>query len=140
MFRKALGAFALLALFLVVFAAPAGAARDGSSRDDRRISISGGVVVASDEVVNGPVVSVDGPVTINGTVNDDVYVGDGRLVIRGKVTGNVLVVHGDVLITGRVGDNVVALDGRITTRDGAQVNGDVRSRKTPNVAPGTVQW
>jgi len=138
MHRKALGAFALIAVVLAIFAAPAGAARDGSTGNDRRISISGGIVVASGEVVNGPVVSVDGPVTINGTVNDDVYVGDGRLIIRGKVTGNVLVVHGDVLITGRVGDNVVALDGRITTRDGAHVKGDVLSRKTPNVAPGTV--
>ena len=121
-----------------MFAAPAGAARGGSEGNDRRISVSGGVVVAADEVVNGPVVSVDGPVTINGTVNDDVYVGDGRLVIRGRSPANVLVVHGDVLITGRVGDDVVALDGRITTRDGAQVNGDVRSRKAPDVAPGTV--
>ena len=89
--------------------------------------------------MNGPVVSVDGPATINGTVNDDVYVGDGRLVIRGHVTGDVLVVHGDVLITGRVGGDVVALDGRVTTRDGARVNGDVKSRKTPDVAPGTVR-
>jgi hypothetical protein len=78
-------------------------------------------------------------VTIDGTVNDDVYVGDGRVVIRGEVTGNVLVVHGDVLITGRVGDNVIALDGRVTTRDGAQVDGDVRSREEPDVAPGTVR-
>jgi cytoskeletal protein CcmA (bactofilin family) len=138
MHRTALGAFALIAIVLAIFAAPAGAARNGSTGNDRRISISGGIVVASGEVVNGPVVSVDGPVTINGTVNDDVYVGDGRLIIRGKVTGNVLVVHGDVLITGRVGDNVVALDGRITTRDGAHVKGDVISRKAPNVAPGTV--
>jgi cytoskeletal protein CcmA (bactofilin family) len=138
MHRRALGAFALIAIVFAVFAAPAGAARDGSSRGDRRISITGGIVVASGDVVNGPVVSVDGPVTINGTVNDDVYVGDGRLIIRGKVSGNVLVVHGDVLITGRVGDNVVALDGRITTRDGAHVSGDVMSRKAPNVAPGTV--
>ena len=76
---------------------------------------------------------------INGTVNDDVFVGDGRLVIRGEVTGDVLVVHGDVLITGRVDGDVVALDGRITTRDGAQVNGDVKSRQEPDVAPGTVR-
>ena len=138
MHRKALGAFALIAIVVATFAAPAGAAGRGSAGDDQRISISGGIVVASGEVVNGPVVSVDGSVTINGTVNDDVYVGDGHLIIRGKVTGNVLVVHGDVLITGRVGDNVVALDGRITTRDGAHVNGDVMSRKAPNVAPGTV--
>jgi cytoskeletal protein CcmA (bactofilin family) len=134
-----LAGFALILVVFAVFAAPAGAARDGSLRNDRRISISGGVVVTSDEVINGPVVSVDGPATINGTVNDDVYVGDGRLVIRGQVTGDVLVVRGDILITGRVGGDVVALTGRVTTRDGAQVNGDVKSRREPDVAAGTVR-
>jgi hypothetical protein len=82
---------------------------------------------------------VDGPAIIDGTVDDDVYVGNGRLVIRGEVTGDVLVVHGDVVISGRVGGDVIALDGRITTRDGAQVNGDVKSREEPNVAAGTVR-
>jgi hypothetical protein len=97
------------------------------------------VVVAEDEVINGPVVSIDGPAFIDGTVDDDVYVGNGRLDIRGEVTGDVLVVHGNVLISGRVGGDVIALDGRITTRDGARVNGDVKSRDEPNVAPGTVR-
>src|SRR5215212_1206305 len=132
MHYRLVGAFAL-ATFVVVgaFAAPAGAARDGSSRDDRRISVRG-------EVVNGPVLSADGPVTVDGTVDGRIFVADGRVTIRGRVTGSVLVVHGDVVITGRVGDDVVALDGRITTRDGARVNGDVKSRKQPDVAPGTV--
>ena len=138
MLRRVLGTFALIAVVFAVSAAPADAARDGSSRDNRRISITGGVVVATDEVVNGPVVSFDGPVTVNGTVNGRIFVADGRVTIRGRVTGSVLVVHGDVLITGRVGDDVVALDGRITTRDGARVTGDVKSRKQPDVAPGTV--
>jgi cytoskeletal protein CcmA (bactofilin family) len=138
MLRRGFGAFALVALAFVMVAAPAGAARDGSARGDRRISIEGGVVVASDEVVNGPVVSADGPVTVDGTVNGRIWVGDGRVTIRGRVSGSVLVVHGDVVITGRVGDDVVALDGRITTRAGAHVNGDVKSRQQPDVAPGTV--
>ena len=60
-------------------------------------------MVAEGEVINGPVVSIDGPVVIDGTVDDDVYVGNGRLDIRGEVTGDVLVVHGNVLISGRVG-------------------------------------
>jgi hypothetical protein len=137
MHRKLLAAVGLAAVVLAAFASPAGAATNGPLRDDRRINISGGVVVAAGEVVNGPVVSVDGPAIINGTVND-VYVGNGRLDIGGQVSGDVLVVHGDVVITGRVGGDVVALDGRITTSVGARVNGDVTSRKAPNVAPGTV--
>jgi cytoskeletal protein CcmA (bactofilin family)/nitrate reductase NapE component len=136
--RHLLTVSALATIMLIAVASPASAARAGSARDDRRISVSGGVVVAQGEVVNGPVVSIDGPATIDGTA-DDVYVGSGRVVIRGRVTGDVFVLHGDVLITGRVGSDVVALDGRITVRDGARVSGDVRSREQPNVAPGTVR-
>jgi hypothetical protein len=138
MLRRTLGAVALVAVVFGATAAPAYAGRDGSSRDDRRISISGGVVVAADEVVDGPVVSFDGSVTVDGKVDGNNFVADGRVVVRGRVTGGILVVHGDVLITGNVGDDVVALDGRITTRDGARVDGDVRSRKEPDTAPGTV--
>lgn len=139
MHRKLLAGFALAVVVFATSASPAGAAATPSPRTDRRISISGGVVVASGDVVNGPVVSVDGPATINGTVKDDVFVGDGRLVIHGRVTGDVLVVSGDVLITGRVDGDVVALRGRVTTREGARVQGDVKSRRTPDVAPGTVR-
>src|SRR4051794_21300272 len=74
MHRKLLACCAVAVVVCAVVAAPAGAASDGSLRNDRRISISGGVTIASGEVVDGPVVSVDGPVTINGTVKDDVYV------------------------------------------------------------------
>ena len=139
MHRKLLAALALTAFMLVAFAGPAGAGRSGETRGDRRISVTGGVVVATGEAVDGEVVSFDGPVTINGTVDGDVFVGDGNLTIRGEVTGDVLVVHGDALITGRLDGDIVALDGRITTRDGAEVNGSVKSREAPDVAPGTVQ-
>jgi cytoskeletal protein CcmA (bactofilin family) len=137
--RYVLMAFALAVVAVVVLAPPAAAARGGSNSNDRRISVSGGVVVTKSEVVNGPVVSVDGPVTIAGTVKDDVVVGRGQLTVDGHVTGDMLVVSGDVLITGRVGGDVVALDGRITVRDGASVRGDVVSREQPKVAAGTVR-
>lgn len=137
--RHVLVVFVMAVAAVVVSAPRAGAARGDSTSNDGRISVSGAVVVAQGEVVDGPVVSVDGPVTVDGTVNDDVYVGSGRLVVRGHVTGDMLVVHGDVLITGRVGGDVVALDGRVTVRAGASVRGDVRSRHEPNVAPGTVR-
>jgi hypothetical protein len=138
MHRRALVAFGLALVVLATMATPAVAADRGSTRSDRRISITGGVVVTAEDVVNGSVLSVDGPVTVNGTVNGRIFVGDGRVTIRGHVTDSILVVHGDVLITGRVDDDVVALDGRITTREGARVTGDVKSREQPDVAPGTV--
>ncbi len=139
MTRKLFVAFALTAVALVAFAAPAGAGREGPTHGDRRISVTGGVVVAAGEVVDGEVISIDGPVRISGTVNDDVFVGDGDLTIRGEVNGDVLVVHGDALVTGRLDGDIVALDGRITVRDGASVTGSVKSRRAPDVAPGTVQ-
>jgi len=138
MFRRLLGASALVAVLIGMSVVPASAGEDGSNRGDRRISVSGAVVVTSDEVVDGSVVSFDGSVTVDGTVDGNIFVADGRVVIRGRVTGGILVAHGDVLISGTVGDDVVALDGRITTRDGARVDGDVKSRREPDVAPGTV--
>jgi hypothetical protein len=139
MHRRLLAGFALTVVAFAASSPPAGAAAGPSPRNDRRISISGGEVVAAGDVVNGPVVSIDGPATINGIVKDSVFVGNGRLEIGGRVSGDVLVVRGNVLITGRVGGDVVALRGRVITRDGAQVNGDVKSRRPPNVAPGTVR-
>src|SRR5262245_54540118 len=136
MYRKAIAACGCAVVLVLVLAAPAGAARAGSLRDDRRISISGGIIVPEGDGVKGPGVSLDGPVTVAGTVRDDVYVGNGRLSVGGHVTGDMFVVHGNVVVTGRVGGNVIALDGRITVRDGARVGGDVVSREQPVVASG----
>src|SRR6185436_9981817 len=69
MHRRLLGVFALAVVVSVSFIAPAGAQQGGPFRTDRRISVTGGVVVAEDEVVDGSVLSVDGPVTVNGTVD-----------------------------------------------------------------------
>jgi cytoskeletal protein CcmA (bactofilin family) len=139
MLRKLLVGVALSVVLLAASISPAGAAASPSPRTDRRISLSGVLVVAKGEVVDGPVVSIDGRTTINGTVNDDVFVGRGGLVVRGRVNGDVLVLSGDAVITGHVDGDVVALRGRVTVRDGARVNGDVKSRRAPSVAPGTVQ-
>ena len=131
MLRRTLGTFALIAVVFAVSAAPANAGGDNPSHDDRRISVTAAWWSPRARWWTVRWCPSTGRSTINGTVNGDVFVGDGDVVIRGQVTGDVLVVHGDVLITGRVGGDVVALDGRITTRDGAQVNGDVKSRQEP---------
>jgi cytoskeletal protein CcmA (bactofilin family) len=133
-----LGTFVLVVALCGILATPAQSVSDGPSRGDRRISVSGAVVVTADEVVDGSVVSFDGSVTVDGTVDGNVFVADGRVVVRGRVDGGILVAHGDVLIEGDVGDDVIALDGRITTREGARVDGDVKSRREPDVVPGTV--
>jgi hypothetical protein len=121
-------------------AAPAAAAPGDRDRSpgDRRISASGAVFVAQDETVNGPVVSLDGPVAIDGVV-DDVFVGRGNVRISGRVTGDVLVLDGDATIAGRVGGDVVSVGGRVIVQRGANVGDDVVSRREPQVATGTVQ-
>jgi len=139
MHRKLLAFFVLTIAVVAVFAAPASAGGPGPPRSDRRISVTGGVYIAPGEVVSGPLVSIEGRVIVDGTVKDNVFVVSGDLDIRGRVTDDVLVIHGDVVISGRVGSDVVALDGRITTREGARVSGDVKSRQAPHVAPGTVR-
>jgi hypothetical protein len=120
-------------------AAPAAAGTGDRPGGDRRISVSGGVVVAQDETVDGPVVSFDGPATINGVVDDNVFVGRGNLRVNGRVTGDVLVLDGDATVTGRVGGDVISVGGRVIVQSGARVGGDVVSRREPRVASGTVR-
>jgi hypothetical protein len=136
--RYVLVAFVLIAAAVVAFESPASAGGRTASHEDRRITITGDIVVSRGEVVDGPVVSFDGDVLVNGTVDGGVYVGNGDVVVNGRVTGRVFVARGDVLVTGRVGDDVTATDGRATVRSGARVSGDVESREQPNVEAGTV--
>jgi hypothetical protein len=136
--------FALLAVLMfavlvgIGFAPASEAGVDDGTERDRRINLSGGVVVAANETIDGPVVSIDGPATINGVVTDDVYVGRGALRVNGRVTGDVLVVDGDATIDGRVGGDVISALGRVVVNDGASVGGDVVSRREPRVASDTV--
>src|SRR5262245_21682816 len=136
---RVLVAAAIACVFLVGSAHAAGAQDDGNQNPGRRISVTGGLVVASGEIVDGPAVSANGPVRIDGRVNGAVYVGRGDLRIDGRVTGDVLVLDGDALIRGRVGGSVTVLNGKATVRPGADVHGDVASRTAPSAARGTVQ-
>ena len=130
---------ALVVACVAMAAAPAFAAEGGITSSDRRISVSGDVVVARGEVVTGPVAAIDGSVVVRGTVTDYVVVGDGDLTVSGRVTRSVVVVHGDAVISGRVRGDVVAIMGRVTVTRTGSVGGDVVSRKDPRIARGTVE-
>ena len=99
--RHLLGAVGLAVVIVGLVAAPAAAATGDRGRGDRRISVTGDVVVTQDETVDGQVVSFDGAVTIDGVVTDDVFVGKGDLRVNGRVTGGVLVGDGDTIVTGQ---------------------------------------
>jgi hypothetical protein len=137
--RRTFAVFATAAIVIGLTAAPAAAARGNVLANDRLISISGGVVIRADQTIDGPVVSIDGNVLINGTVTDDVFVVSGDLDIVGRVDGDVLVIDGDATVTGRVTGNVVSVAGQVIVEDGARVGGDVVSRREPRVASGTVR-
>jgi len=137
--RRTFAVLATAVILIGLMAAPAAAARGDVLRNDRLISISGGVVIRADQTINGPVVSIDGNVLVNGTVNDDVYVVSGDLTIAGRVDGDVLVIDGDATVSGRVTGNVVSVAGRVIVKEGARVGGDVVSRREPHVASGTVR-
>jgi cytoskeletal protein CcmA (bactofilin family) len=133
-------ATAVAFVFLLAGAYPAAAQDGGDQREqDRRISVTGGLVVAAGEIVDGPAVSANGPARIDGRVNGAVYVGRGDLLIDGRVAGDALVLDGDAIISGRVDGSVTVLNGKATVRPGATVRGDVTSRTTPTAARSTVQ-
>jgi hypothetical protein len=128
----------LAVAWVATAASPAFGATGGITSSDRRISVSGDVVVARGEVVSGPVAAIDGSVVVRGTVTDYVVVGDGDLTVSGRVTRSVVVVHGNAVISGRVRGDVVAITGRVVVTRTGSVGGDVVSRREPSIARGTV--
>jgi hypothetical protein len=69
-----------------------------------------------------------------GLIASDAIIFNGNATIAGDVTNNVVAFNGDVAVTGHVGKNVVAINGRVTLGPGAQVDGDVVSSDTPDIA------
>lgn len=113
--RKWLGAV----MFIVLLGVPAAAwAQDDEERE------------SNDQVV------LTGRAEIGeGTTVDSVVIFDGPAVIAGTVRESVVAFNGDVTISGEVRDDVMAFNGRVTVQSGAQVGGDVRSRRAADIAP-----
>lgn len=61
---------------------------------------------------------------------------NGDATVLGTVTESLVVFNGDVDVSGSVGDNVIAFNGRVIIRSGAEVGGDVASRRTPVIERG----
>lgn len=84
----------------------------------------------------GPLVVVTGRAEVAVEENaETVIIFDGPAVVRGTVEEAVVAFNGDVMVEGQVGEDVVALNGRVTIASGAQVGGDVVSRRSAVVAP-----
>jgi hypothetical protein len=102
----------LLALFALTVAAPAANAQV-EEEPDNIVVLTGRADVRAGETVDN-VIIFDGPVVVDGTVNDAL-----------------VALNGDVLIRGTARDDVVAADGRVTVADGGRIEGDVVSRHRP---------
>jgi hypothetical protein len=105
---------ALVALVALLAAAPAASAQ-AEEEPDNIVVLTGRAEVRAGETVDN-VVIFDGPVVVDGTV-------DNALVAF----------NGDVLIRGTARDDVVAADGTVTVADGGRIEGDVVSRHRPVV-------
>lgn len=110
---------ALLLTPMLLLAAPAHA-QTPSISSDAFVVLTGRIDVAAGETVSDAII-FNGPVSIEGTVEN-----------------NVVAFNGDVMITGSVGGNVTALNGTVTVTSGAHVGGNVQSKSTAEIAPGTV--
>ena len=71
-----------------------------------------------------------------GDVFQDAVIFDGDASVAGEVVDSVVAFNGDVSVSGTVNGDVVALSGRVTVVSGAQVDGDVVSQETAEVAEG----
>ena len=83
------------------------------------------VSVAADEVVNGDVVSMGGPVDIAGEVQGDVVSIGGPVRVQGKVRGDAVAVGGPLNLEdgAEVQGDAVAVGGPLSTASGADVKG-----------------
>ena len=130
----AAAALALALVALTALPAAAGIGPRGGDRN-RRIAV-GDITVSAGEVVDGPLLVIDGRARIDGRVDGAAFVLRGNLVVTadGAVDGDVVVARGDAIVDGVVDGNVVVIGGRARIGPNAVVRGDVRSTDAPRVA------
>ena len=113
-------AVALVVCVLGIVSATSAFAQDEGTTpgDDDQVVLTGQLLVPEGATV-GTAVIFNGDATIDGTA-----------------TESVVAFNGDVEITGTVGDDVVAFNGRVIVRSGAEVDGDIASRQSPQIEEG----
>ena len=113
--------------FALTAAAPAAGAQ-AEEEPDNIVVLTGRAEVRAGETVDN-VIIFDGPVVVEGTVNDAL-----------------VAFNGDVLIRGTAREDVVAADGTVTVADGGRIEGDVvpapaghRGRRPPRWVVGALE-
>lgn len=64
-----------------------------------------------------------------GRTVDTVVIFNGPAIVDGTVREEVVVFNGSVTVSGRVDEDIVAFNGRVTIQSGAEVSGDIVSRR-----------
>ena len=67
---------------------------------------------------------------------DNVFIADGPVVIDGTVQDTVVALNGDVIVRGSAQEDVVVLDGRVVIEESGHIGGDVVSRRRPVIREG----
>ncbi|GAB4545000.1 MAG: hypothetical protein Fur002_18710 [Anaerolineales bacterium] len=114
--RKLFSIFALLAIFSLIFVAPA-RAFDGRNGET--------VTIAADEVVDGDLYVNANQFTLDGVVKGDVIVFGTVIVINGTVEGDLIAAGQSVVINGNVGDDARIAGAILLVGDHASVGGDL---------------
>ena len=118
--RRTLLGVVLAACSVVIVAAPSAFAQD-----------EGTTPAADDQVVlTGELLVPDGATVATALIFN------GDATIEGTATESVVVFNGDVEISGTVGDDVVAFNGHVIVRSGAEIDGDIASRRAPRIEDG----
>jgi len=116
--RTLVFAAAVVGLVGAAFVAPAFAQDEAAPKADDEIVVTGSLVIPEGEAVATAVIF------------------NGDATVLGTVTESLVVFNGDVDVSGSVGDNVVAFNGRVVIHSGAEVGGDVVSRRTAVIERG----
>jgi cytoskeletal protein CcmA (bactofilin family) len=119
---------ALLAMALLVLAAPSGFAQDVGERVVKRGLIdedvyAAGETVTIDATVVGDVVVAGGDVTVSGKVSADILAAGGEVRITADVGDDVRAAGGEVEISARIVDDLIVAGGEITTTSATTVGG-----------------
>lgn len=95
-------------------------------RTDAQVMVGSGVHVGADEH-SGEIVSLGGPVTIDGAVSGGVVAIGGPVRINGQVSGDVVAVGGRLELTSDadVNGSVAAIGGGLEREPGARVSGEI---------------
>ncbi|HEX2403858.1 MAG TPA: polymer-forming cytoskeletal protein, partial [Acidimicrobiia bacterium] len=117
-FRRSVGLAAILGLSLVILAPGAVAQDDNGPDSDDHVVLTGGLVVPEGETAKTAVVF------------------NGDVLIDGTLTETLVVFNGRTEITGTVAEDVIVFNGAVVLRSGSRVEGDVVSRRSPQIEEG----